>query len=208
MKATVLSLALMLSGCGALGGAGLIGAPPPAGQLLPPEQLAPLAAPPPGRSLWAELDQDAGPARPVREESPRRFWRMDQGFVFVTEGARVVATAGLPTMLLASTPIGDDPLRRAAPLGPAPVRVTHSIDLAGADGRPERMRFGQVVQCRIEAEEPAIGGIIERIEICEGAAFFTNRFWFRAADRVLIRSEQWIGRDVPPLRLEVAVASP
>jgi hypothetical protein len=141
----------------------------------------------------------------VREEGPRRFWRVDQGFVFVTEGARVVATAGLPTMLLASAPIGEDPLRRAAPLGPAPVRLAHSFDLAGADGRPEQMRFGQVVQCRIEAEEPAIGGVIERVEICEGAAAFTNRFWFRAADRVLIRSEQWIGRDVPPLRLDVAV---
>ena len=208
MKTATLSLALMLGGCGVLGGAALIGSRPPAGQMLPPEQLASLMAPPAGRSLWAELGQDAGPARPVREEGPRRFWRMDEGFVFVTEGARVVATAGLPTMLLASTPIGQDPLRRAAPLGPAPVRLSHSLDLASANGRPEQMRFGQVVQCRIEAEEAAIGGVIERIEICEGAAFFTNRFWFRAADRVLIRSEQWIGRDVPPLRLEVAVASP
>ena len=200
-----MSLALMLGGCGVLGGAGLFGRAPPSGQMLPPEQLAPLAAPPPGRSLWAELGQDAGHARPVRVEGARRFWRMDQGVVFVTEGARVVATAGLPTMLLASAPIGEDPLRHAAPIGPAPVRLAHSLDLAGADGKPERMRFGQVVQCRIEPEEPAIGGLIERLEICEGAAFFTNRFWFRAADRVLIRSEQWIGRDVPPLRLEVAV---
>jgi hypothetical protein len=204
MKAASLLLALMLGGCGVLGGAGLT-APAPQGQLVPPEALAPLAAPPPGRALWAEIGEDAGPARPVREEGPRRFWRMDQGFVFVTEGARVVATAGLPTMLLASAPIGDDPLRRAAPLGPAPIRLAHGFDLSGAEGRPEQMRFGQVVQCRIEAEEPAIGGLIERVEICEGAAFFTNRFWFRAADRVLIRSEQWIGRDVPPLRLEVAV---
>ncbi len=204
MKVASLSLALMLGGCGVLGGAGLIGTPPPAGQMLPPEQLASLTAPPPGRALWAELGQDAGPARPVREEGPRRFWRMDEGFVFVTEGARVVATAGLPTMLLANAPIGADPLRRAAPLGPAPLRLAHSLDLAGADGRPEQMRFGQVVQCLIEAEEPAIGGVIERVEICDGAAVFTNRFWFRAADRVLIRSEQWIGRDVPPLRLEVA----
>jgi hypothetical protein len=133
---------------------------------------------------------------------------MDEGFVFVTEGARVVATAGLPTMLLASAPIGQDPLRRATPLGPAPVRLAHSLDLAGADGRAEQMRFGQVVQCRIEPEEPAIGGVIERAEICEGEVAFTNRFWFRATDRVLIRSEQWIGRDVPLLRLEVAVASP
>jgi hypothetical protein len=204
MKTATLSLALMLGGCGVLGGAALIGSRPPAGQMLPPEQLASLMAPPAGRSLWAELGQDAGPARPVREEGPRRFWRMDEGFVFVTEGARVVATAGLPTMLLANAPIGADPLRRAAPLGPAPLRLAHSLDLAGADGRPEQMRFGQVVQCRIEAEEPAIGGVIERVEICDGAAVFTNRFWFRAADRVLIRSEQWIGRDVPPLRLEVA----
>lgn len=207
MKAASLLLALMLGGCGVLGGAGLT-APAPQGQLVPPEALAPLAAPPPGRALWAEIGEDAGPARPVREEGPRRFWRMDQGFVFVTEGARVVATAGLPTMLLASAPIGDDPLRRAAPLGPAPIRLAHGFDLSGAEGRPEQMRFGQVVQCRIEAEEAAIGGVIERVEICEGAAFFTNRFWFRAADRVLIRSEQWIGRDVPALRLEVAVASP
>ncbi|MBM3587853.1 MAG: YjbF family lipoprotein [Alphaproteobacteria bacterium] len=205
MKAASLLLALMLGGCGALGRAGLIGNAPPAGQMVPPEQFAPLAAPPPGRALWAELGQDAGPARPVRAEGPRRFWLMDKGFVFVTGGARVVATAGLPTMLLASAHIGDDPLRRASPLGPAPFRLGHSFDLSGAEGRAEQMRFGQVVQCRIEAEEPVIGGVIEPVEICEGAAFFTNRFWFCAADRVLIRSEQGIGRDVPPLRLQVAV---
>ncbi|MFN8981085.1 MAG: YjbF family lipoprotein [Alphaproteobacteria bacterium] len=204
MKSAVSILVLILGGCDVLNKAGLTG-PAPQGQLVPPESLASLTAPPPGRSLWAEIGQGAGPARPVREEGPRRFWRMDEGFVFVTEGARVVATAGLPTMLLASTPIGDDPLRGAGPLGPAPVRLAHSFDLSGAEGRPEQMRFGQVAQCRIEAEEPAIGGLIERVEICEGAAFFTNRFWFRAADRVLIRSEQWIGRNVPPLRLEVAV---
>ena len=204
MKLAVLFFTMMLGGCGVLGGAGLTSSAPQ-GQLVAPDALAPLAVPPARRALWAELGQDAGVARPVREEGPRRFWRMDEGLVFVTEGARVVATAGLPTMLLASTPIGDDPLRRASPLGPAPVRLAHSFDFAGAEGRPEQMRFGQVVQCRIEAEEPAIGGLIERVEFCEGAGAFTNRFWFRAADRVLIRSEQWIGRDVPPLRLEVAV---
>jgi len=204
MKAAVLFCTLMLGGCGLLGGAGLT-SPAPQGQLAPPEALAPLAAPPAGRALWAELGEDAGLARPVREEGPRRFWRMDQSLVFVTEGGRIVATAGLSTMLLASTAIGDDPLRRAAPLGPAPLRLAQSLDFAGAEGRPDQMRFGQVVQCRFEAEEPAIGGVIERIEICEGAAVFTNRFWFRAADRVLIRSEQWIGGGLPPLRLEVAV---
>jgi hypothetical protein len=204
MKLAVLFFTMMLGGCGLLGGAGLT-SPAPQGQLVPPEALAPLVAPPAGRALWAELGEDAGLARPVRQEGPRRFWRTDQGLVFVTEGARVVATAGLPSLLLANTPIGDDPLRRTAPLGPAPVRLAHSLDFAGAEGRPEQMRFGQLVQCRIEPEGPAIGGVIERVEICEGAAFFTNRFWFRAADRVLIRSEQWIGRDLPPLRLEVAV---
>ena len=204
MKPVVLLFTIILGGCGLLGGTGLTRRAPQ-GQLVPPEALAPLAAPPAGRALWAELGEDAGLARPVRQEGSRRFWRTDQGLVFVTEGARIVATAGLPTMLLANTPIGDDPLRRAARLGPAPVRLAHSFDFAGAEGRPEQMRFGQVVQCRIEPEEPAIGGVIERVEICEGAAVFTNRFWFRAADRVLIRSEQWIGRDVPPLRLEVAV---
>ena len=204
MKSVVLLFTIILGGCGLLGGTPLT-RPAPRGQLVPPEVLAPLAAPSAGRALWTELGEDAGLARPVRQEGSRRFWRMDEGLVFVTEGARVVATAGLPSLLLANTPIGDDPLRRAAPLGPASVRLAHSFDLAGAEGRPEQMRFGQVVQCRIEPEEPAIGGVIERVEICEGAAFFTNRFWFRAADRVLIRSEQWIGQDLPPLRLEVAV---
>ena len=195
---------MMLGGCGVLGGAGLT-SPAPQGQLVPPEVLAPLAAPPPGRALWAEIGEDAGLARPVRQEGARRFWRMDEGLVFVTEGARVVATAGLPVMLLASSAIGHDSLRSVAKPGPGPVRLAHSLDMAGADGRPEQMRFGQVVQCRMEAEEPAIGGVIERVEICEGAAVFSNHFWFRAADGVLIRSEQWIGRGLPPLRLEVAV---
>ena len=75
--------------CGALGGAGLTG-PAQQGQLVPPEALAPLPAPPAGRALWAELGEDAGLARPVRQEGARRFWRTDQGLVFVTEGARVV----------------------------------------------------------------------------------------------------------------------
>jgi hypothetical protein len=202
MKAPLIFLSMILGGCGMLGGG--LTSPAPQGQLVPPEALAPLAAPPPGRALWAEIGEDAGLARPVRQEGPRRFWRMDEGFVFVTEGARVVATAGLPTMLLASSPIGEDPLRRAAKPGPGPRRLAHSLDFAGADGRPDQMRFGQVVQCRMEAEEPAIGGLIERVEICEGAAVFTNRFWFRATDGALIRAEQWIGRGLPPLRLEVA----
>ena len=195
---------MMLGGCGVLGGAGLT-SPAPQGQLVPPEVLATLAAPPPGRALWAEIGEDAGLARPVRLEGARRFWRMDEGLVFVTEGARVVATAGLPVMLLASSAIGHDPLRSVVKPGPGPVRLAHSLDMTGANGRPEQMRFGQVVQCRMEAEEPAIGGVIERVEICEGAAVFSNHFWFRAADGVLIRSEQWIGRGLPPLRLEVAV---
>jgi hypothetical protein len=203
MKAATLFCTLLLGGCGLLGGAGLTGLAPQ-GQLLPPEAMASLAVPPEGRALWVEFGEAAGPAHPIRQEGARRFWRMDQGLVLVTEAARVVATAGLPTMLLANAAIGEDPLRRAAPLGPAPLRLAHSLDVADADGRPEQMRFGQVVQCRIEAEEPAIGGVIERQEVCEGAAFFTNRFWFRAADRVLIRSEQWIGQGVAPLRLEVA----
>ena len=204
MKLSALLLSMMLGGCGVLGGAGLT-RPAPQGQLVPPEVLAPLAAPPPSRALWAEIGEDAGLARPVRQEGARRFWRMDEGLVFVTEGARVVATAGLPVMLLASSAIGDDPLRGVVKPGPGPVRLAHSLDMAGADGRPEQMRFGQVVQCRMEAEEPAIGGVIERVEICEGAAVFSNHFWFRAADGVLIRSEQWIGRGLPPLRLEVVV---
>jgi Group 4 capsule polysaccharide lipoprotein gfcB, YjbF len=197
MKLSALLLAMMLGGCGVLGGAGLT-SPAPQGQLVPPEVLAPLAAPPPGRALWAEIGEDAGLARPVRLEGARCL-------VFVTEGARGVATAGLPVMLLASSAIGHDPLRSVVKPGPGPVRLAHSLDMAGANGRPEQMRFGQVVQCRMEAEEPAIGGVIERVEICEGAAVFSNHFWFRAADGVLIRSEQWIGRGLPPLRLEVAV---
>ena len=204
MKPVVLFLTMFLVGCGLVDGTGLTSSAP-RGQLVPPEVLAPLAAPSAGRALWTELGEDAGLARPVRQEGARRFWRMDEGLVFVTEGARVVATAGLPVMLLASSAIGDDPLRGVVKPGPGPVRLAHRLDMASADGRPEQMRFGQVVQCRMEAEEPAIGGVIERVEICEGAAVFSNHFWFRAADGVLIRSEQWIGRGLPPLRLEVAV---
>ncbi len=204
MKCRLLLAFLTLSGCGVL--APFAGPPP--GQLVPVTELQPLAAPPSGAALWAEIGPDAGRARLVRQEQERRIWRLDTGFVFVTEGARVIATAGLETTLLATHFLGEDPLRGTQALGPAPLLLARGFDTASANGKPEDMRFGQLVQCRLEPPEDALDGLLERAEICEGAAYFTNRFWFRASDGALVRSEQWIGRRVPPLRLEVAVMAP
>ena len=78
-----------------------------------------------------------------------------------------------------------------------------TVDLARAGQGPAGMRFGLALTCRLRAdlseEEDAL--LVE--ERCRGDARFTNRFWADPRTGAVFRSEQWIGEQTAPLRLEV-----
>jgi hypothetical protein len=46
----------------------------------------------------------------IQEQGQRRLWRAPGGVVVSTDGARIVATAGLPQMVMATRFDGPDPL--------------------------------------------------------------------------------------------------
>lgn len=132
----------------------------------------------------------------------RRLWRTAGGLVIATDGARVVATAGLQEMVAATRFEGPDPL--AAPLSVAEgsARSRRVVDLMRLGREPDGMRFGLILDCALRvAEGDAEALLLE--EECRGDARFTNRFWADPQTGAVFRSEQWIGRRLPPLVVEV-----
>lgn len=144
-------------------------------------------------------------ARLLSETGERRLWRTPSGLAVETEGARVVATAGLTEALVGSRFEGDDPLLEPRLLLDRPRGVRRQLDLATRGREPGGLRFGLVVQCRLRgallAEDRTTLLVEER---CAGAEVgsFTNRFWLEAASGAVLRSEQWIGPGLPLLRVE------
>lgn len=67
------------------------------------------------------------------------------------------------------------------------------------------MRFGISVQCRLQAARIAADETLLLVEErcrARGAGSFTNRFWADAASGTILRSEQWVGQNVPPMVVE------
>jgi hypothetical protein len=216
MRWWLLLLPLLLAACAAADGAALLRASPWPGRLiadlLPAEgervaewdgetEAAPEGAP----ALALGLGPRRGIARLVQEEGERRLWRTPGGVVVATEGARVVATAGLREMLAATRFDGPDPLARLPEIGEEEWRGTRMVDLMRSGTDPARMRFGVRLDCRLRAEAAAEDTLLVR-ETCRGDARFVNRFWADARSRAVFRSEQWIGDGLPPLVVEVVSA--
>jgi hypothetical protein len=193
-------LLLALAGCGNTPAADLLR------EAIAPEPLAvPLreAAPPPleptlrlvrgGRSVLAVL---------VQQNGEQRMWRSADGVVVATDGARLVATAGIGRTWLAATRFdGPDPLDDPGDLLHRPATARRLVDLMGNDRSPERMRFGLLLECRLRAAYDP-GGLLVT-ETCQGGGGgVLNRFWADPATGAVYRSEQWIG-EAPPLTLEV-----
>lgn len=204
---------MLLAACGASGGAEILRAAPWPGPaiaaLLPAEgereaawDAAPPDAPAGAPALLLRLGSRRGLARLVQEEGERRLWRTPGGVVVATEGARVVATAGLRQMLAATRFDGADPLARLAEPGGEEWRGTRVVDLMRSGTDPARMRFGVRLDCRLRAEPAPEETLLVR-ESCRGDARFENRFWADARSRAVFRSEQWIGDGLPPLVVEV-----
>ena len=140
----------------------------------------------------------------IQEQGERRLWRSAGGVVIATDGARVVATAGLAERVTATRFDDPDPLEDPHALIGRERRARRTVDLARAGRGPSGMRFGLVLTCRLRgAAVPEDDGVLLIEERCSGDARFTNRFWADARTGAVFRSEQWIGADTPPLTMEV-----
>jgi hypothetical protein len=138
---------------------------------------------------------------PAAGAGARQVWRGPGNVALATDGARVVATAGLSQMVMATRFDGPDPLEDARALAGQEARARRTIDLAGSDRDPASMRFGLVVDCTLRGR--AEGGWILVEERCAGdVAGFTNRFWADPATGIVWRSEQWAGDGVAMLSVQ------
>jgi hypothetical protein len=183
----LLPLAVLLAACGET----------PAGGLRPTE---PPSAPQ-GQELLL-LSPRRVALSPISEAGDRRVWRSEGNIALATEGARVVATAGLPRMVMATRFDGADPLDdpRALLGREAPARRT--VDLGGDDRDPGDMRFGVTLDCALQGRMEAGWILVE--ERCQGDGLaFTNRFWADPATGAVRRSEQWAGEGVGMLALRM-----
>lgn len=138
----------------------------------------------------------------AQQTGNRRLWRAEGGIAIATEGPRIVATAGLGQMLTATRQEGPDPLDDVLALLGNPASTRRTVDLAGASREPATMRFGLVVECRLTASRQA-DGILVREACTSPAGAFTNRFWADPETGAVLRSEQWVGNEVPPVTMEM-----
>lgn len=160
-------------------------------------------------ALRLSLGSRRGVATLLQEEGERRLWRTPGGVAVATDGARVVATAGLRQVLAATRFDGTDLLSRLPELGEGEWRATRVVDLMRSASDPTRMRFGVRLDCRMTVVPAPIEDTLLVTETCRGGAHFTSRFWADARSYAVFRSEQWVGDDLPPLVVEVvAVPGP
>ncbi len=160
---------------------------------------------PDGAALRLWLGSRRAHAMLVQATGERRLWRTPGGFALATDGARVVATSGLTQALTASHQEGQDPLADPKALLARGRSLRRQVDIGTADRAPGGMRFGLQLDCRLRARpvpEEAATLLVEERCSSPQLAGFTNRFWADADTGAVLRSEQWIGPDLPALRLE------
>ena len=160
-----------------------------------------------GAALRFRVGGRTAQAALVSEQGDRRLWRAGAGIVVATDGGRVVATSGLREVLVATRFDGPDPLASPADLLGRPAEARRLVDLMRSDRQPQGMRFGIPVRCRLRAEPlPEDSAVLVVEERCRaggaGGGAHTNRFWSEAATGAVLRGEQWIGPNLPPMTVE------
>ena len=140
-------------------------------------------------------------------QGERRLWRTAGGLVVATDGARVVATSGLQEMVAATRFDGPDPLTSPLVLSGREAQTRRVVDLMRLGRQPDGMSFGVTLDCQLRAVEADADSMLVE-ERCRGDATFTNRFWVDPRSGAVFRSEQWIGRGLPPLIVEVLSPPP
>jgi hypothetical protein len=165
---------------------------------------APVAEPPAeqGPSLLLQ-----GPRQvvlvPAAGAGARQVWRGPGNVALATDGARVVATAGLAQMVMATRFDGHDPLEDARALAGREARARRTVDLAGTDRDAGSMRFGLVLDCTLRGRAEGGWLVIEERCASDEVASFTNRFWADPATGIVWRSEQWAGDGVAMLSVQL-----
>lgn len=185
-KALLIAALVLLAGCGDT----------PAGQALrhmaPALGMAEAPMPPVEGPALVLLSPRRVVLVPAGGAGPRRLWRGEGNIAIATEGGRVVATAGLGPVLVASRAEGPDPLDDARALVGRQAAARRTVDLAGADRDPSGMRFGVVLDCVLAGREEGEFAVVE--ERCVGDRIgFTNRFWVRRDTGAVAQAEQWAG---------------
>jgi len=182
---------------------------PPIQDGLPPREFAP----PRGALDEEEVAVTAAPTLLVTYGSQRkvltmiqangeqRMWRSADGTVLATDGARVVATAGVETALAATRFDSPDPLDDLVAVAERPATARRLVDLMPSGRNVARMRFGVALDCRMRAARVPEGLYAE--ESCGGGARFLNRYWADGETGAVWRSEQWVGMDGRPMTIEV-----
>jgi group 4 capsule polysaccharide lipoprotein GfcB/YjbF len=179
----------------------------PAGDPIPVEAADEGAAGIGGPALRLRVGGRTAQAALVSEQGDRRLWRAGAGIVVATDGGRVVATSGLREVLVATRFDGPDPLASPADLLDRPAEARRLVDLMRSDRQPQGMRFGVSVRCRLRASPlPEDAAVLLVEERCRagggGGGAHTNRFWSEAATGAVLRGEQWVGPNLPPMTVE------
>lgn len=172
-----------------------------------PAEAAESAAGDDGPALRFRVGGRTATAALVSEQGDRRLWRAGAGVVVSTDGGRVVATSGLREVLVATRFDGPDPLGNPAELLDRPAEARRLVDLMRSDRDPKGMRFGVSVRCRLRAAPlPDDASVLLVEERCRagssGGGAHTNRFWTDAATGAVLRGEQWVGPNLPPMTVE------
>jgi Group 4 capsule polysaccharide lipoprotein gfcB, YjbF len=178
----------------------------PAGNPLPAE-AAETATETGQSALRLRIGSRSAQATLLSEQGERRLWRAGAGVVVATDGGRVVATSGLREVLVSTRFDGPDPLASPAELLDRPAEARRLVDLMRSDRKPEGMRFGIAVRCRLQAspfaQDPAVLVVEERCRAgSAGGGAHTNRFWTDAATGAVLRAEQWVGPGLPPITVD------
>jgi len=120
------------------------------------------------------------------------LWRSEDGIAVQVNHGRVVATAGLGTVLMATRFETPDPLANPRALVGREVPARRSVDLSGPDRDPETMRFGVALACTLRGTAEGEWIVVEERCTGEGGAF-VDRFWADPASGRIRRSEQRAG---------------
>lgn len=156
-----------------------------------------------GEVLRLALGRRSASAVLIQQQGTRRMWRAPGGVIVATDGARVVGTAGLPQMVMATRFDGVDPLTDPRALIIRSAEARRLVDISGAARNPASMRFGLSFDCRLRAAETEDGYILVE-ERCRVPGFgpVVNRFWADRETGAVGYAEQWIGPGIAPLALD------
>jgi hypothetical protein len=106
-------------------------------------------------ALYLRWGSRAAVAVLAQQSGENRMWRSPGGVVVATDGARVVATAGLRDWLASTRLDGPDPLDEPLALVGREAPLRRQVDLMRSDRSPDGMRFGLSLSCRLR------GGLTE-----------------------------------------------